>query len=55
MRTALKIVPPILLRWPLMSKADGGGVAAEVSRGLSRIKLLHLIITVIQEAIEDYI
>ena len=29
MRTALKVMPPILLCWPMTSEADVGGIAAE--------------------------
>ena len=30
MRAALKVMPPILLCWPMMSEADVGGMAVEV-------------------------
>ena len=30
MRTALKVMPPILLCWPTTSEVDAGGMAEEV-------------------------
>ena len=30
MRAALKVMPPILLCWPMTSEADGGGRAVEI-------------------------
>ena len=30
MRAALKVMPPVLLCWPMMSEADVGGMAVEV-------------------------
>ncbi len=30
MRAALKVMPPILLCWPMMSEVDVGGMAVEV-------------------------
>jgi len=29
MRTALKVLPPVLLCWPMMSEVDGGAMAVE--------------------------
>ena len=29
-KVALKVMPPVLLCWPMMSEVDVGGVAAEV-------------------------
>ena len=29
MRAALKVMPPVLLCWPMMSEADVGGMAVE--------------------------
>ena len=29
MKTGLKVMPPILLHWPMTSEADVGGIAAE--------------------------
>jgi len=30
MRAAVKVMPPILLCWPTMSRVDAGGMAVEV-------------------------
>jgi len=44
MRSALKVIPPILLLWPMMSEADGGGMAveAETSHQCSVIVYCHV-------------
>ena len=41
MRAALKVKPPILLHWPVMSEPDAGGMAVET--GPSHQYLLYFV------------
>jgi len=36
---ALKVMPPILLRWPMMSEVDVGGMAVEVELKFHSVSL----------------
>ena len=44
MRTALKIMPPILLCWPVMLEVDVGGMAIEVEPPHQNVPLLFVVL-----------
>ncbi len=44
MRTALKIMPPILLCWPVMLEVDVGGMAVEVEPSHQYVPLLFVVL-----------